>query len=428
MSVGPYKTTITLGSGAFGLVKLATKKGSDQQFAIKCISKKKIVQARMGEQVMKEISVMKKLNNEFIVKIEDVLMSEDFVYIAMEYAEGGQLWDKVAKKGKLDENSCKKYSWQMCSALAYCHSYNICHRDIKPQNILLDKDDNVKLADFGFASIMEVEEVQKGVDKRAGFREKSRLSTIDEVMTENHIPEDLDEFEMSMETKSNDTKAMSTFCGTVSYMAPEIENQDKYFGDKADVWSLGIVIYVLLNGFMPFKENDTKKDTYKKRDMNKVALDFLSKMLVVLPHDRWSMVDLLKHPWLDRQLENHEDKFTLKVIPPSMKSPVGSVNSIDSQEQEEEEDGKDNWEDVFEFYLPNHSGLDTVVSSLREHSWKVKQMDEYLVRTSKIDGRMIMVTIIRSREDGSIFVRNSNMNRLECRSAMTRLKHILAGE
>ena len=417
MSVGPYQTTKTLGSGAFGVVKLAHKRGIEKQFAIKCISKKSIIQARMGDQVMKEISIMKKLDNDFIVKIEDVLMSEDFVYIAMEYAEGGQLWEKVATKGKLSENACKKYTWQMCSALAYCHSRNICHRDIKPQNILLDKNDNIKLADFGFASIMEVDELKKGFDKKAAFSETKRLTTIEEAMEHST---DTDEFEMSMEATSKETKTMSTFCGTISYMAPEIEKQDKYFGDKADVWSLGIVVYVLLNGFMPFKENDVRKNSYKPRGMGEQAQDFLSRMLVVSPGQRWSMSQLLKHPWIEGQYQKNETKKL---------SPVKFTRSVDSTESlEEVRDNDDNDDNVFEFNMLNKTGLDNVVSILQEHGWKVKQIDEFQLKTTKIDGRMVMVTITWYRDKGTMLVKNANINRFDCSSAMKRLKHILQEE
>ena len=415
MSVGPYQTTKTLGSGAFGVVKLATKKGSDREFAIKCISKRNIVRNRMGEQVMKEISIMKKLKHEYIVHIEDILMSEEFVYISMEYASGGELWDKVTLGGKLAEKACKRYTWQMCTALAYCHSHNVCHRDIKPQNILLDKNDNVKLADFGFASVMEVEELKKGHGTSGGFMGNERLITIEE---ERASSGDVDEFEMSMEITSKKMKTMSTFCGTVSYMAPEIERQDKYLGDKADVWSLGIVVYVLLNGFMPFKENDTRKDKYNTRRMSKDSKDFLSNMLEVSPIKRWTMKRLLEHAWLEGEVLDVETPSQQHERSTSADSSPSSCSNEDSDECETAND-----KEVFEFNVGyGFDSMERVISMLQHHSWNVKVVDGSNIKISKMEGKMIMVGVKWLQQKKQVHVKICNINRLECRPPMIRLK------
>ena len=417
MSIGPYQTTKTLGSGAFGVVKLATKKGSDREYAIKCISKQSIVRNRMGNQVMKEISIMKKLKHEYIVTIEDILMSEQFVYISMEYASGGELWDKVTLGGKLTEKECKRYTWQMCTALEYCHSHNVCHRDIKPQNILLDKNDNVKLADFGFASIMEVEELKKGLGTSRGFMGNERLITIDEELQRTDT--DVDEFEMSMVTSSKQTKTMSTFCGTVSYMAPEIERQDKYFGDKADVWSLGIVVYVLLNGFMPFKENDTRKNKYNTRRMTKDSKDFVSNMLEVSPIKRWTMQQLLQHAWL----EGVEGQGQTNANQHERRTSESSGCSREDEDSDEiEKTANDN--EVFEFSLSTEHSMSQVISMLQQHSWNVKVVDESNIKISKMDGKMVMVAVTWLQTN-KLQVQICNINRLECRLPMIRLRDLL---
>ncbi|CAM9134129.1 unnamed protein product, partial [Sphacelaria rigidula] len=254
--IGEYEATRVLGTGAFGTVKLAKKKNSDVLYAIKSISKQSILRSQMGSQVKKEISIMKVLDHPNIVQIVEVLMSTENLYIVMDYVSGGELYAKITRGGKLSDTECRRYVYQLCSALNYCHLRNVCHRDIKPENILLDAYDNVLLADFGFASIMEVEELV------------------------------------------NRMKVMSTMCGTLAYMAPEILQREKYLGDKADIWSLGVMIYVLLVGFMPFRDTDATKSKYTTpKHVRDDAADFISKMLILEPEKRFSARRLLLHPW-----------------------------------------------------------------------------------------------------------------------------------
>ena len=175
--IGDYTTTKTLGTGAFGTVKLATKRGSDVLYAIKSISKQSILRSQMGSQVKKEISIMKSLDHPNVVQIFEVLMSTEYLYIVMDFVSGGELYNKITRTGKLSDGDCRRYVRQLCSALNYCHARNVCHRDIKPQNILLDSYDNVLLADFGFASIMEVEETN--VQSLASYKGGSSATQLD---------------------------------------------------------------------------------------------------------------------------------------------------------------------------------------------------------------------------------------------------------
>lgn len=158
--IGSYETSKTLGTGALGTVVLGKKINSEKLHAIKSLSKKNILRSQMGSQVKKEISIMKSLEHPHIVHIYEVLSSAEYIYMVMDYVSGGELYTKIARGGELGNAECRRYVRQLCSALDYCHSRNICHRDIKPQNILLDSNDNALLADFGFASIMEVDELK----------------------------------------------------------------------------------------------------------------------------------------------------------------------------------------------------------------------------------------------------------------------------
>lgn len=318
-TIGSYETIKTLGTGAFGTVKLVKSKKSGNLYAIKIIFKQNVTRAQMGAQLQKEISIMKSLKHPNIVQIHQCLSSADYIYIVMDFAPGGELFTKITRGGTLSNNECRRYVRQLCSALKYCHSLNVCHRDIKPQNILLDENDNALLADFGFASIMSWDEE---VDHSSG-----KFNRDDGVPTAMEFTNNITHEDISMEAPSRLMKKMSTICGTMGYMAPEIYNRDKYYGDKADVWSLGVVIYVLLVGFMPFRETDTVKDVFKvPKHVGNDATDFMSKMLILEPENRWSARRLLEHPWLTGDEEIEEEERTAR------------QDSYADDEEEEEDD------------------------------------------------------------------------------------------
>ncbi|CAN0575524.1 unnamed protein product, partial [Ectocarpus sp. 12 AP-2014] len=180
MIISNYDIGKEIGSGAFGTVNIGEDRTTGEKVAVKCISKSRIQRSNMGSQVKREITTMKALHHPNIVSIKEVLMSNTHLYLVLEYAGGGELFTKIASQGKLPEKVSKRYFKQIMDGVRFCHNRYICHRDIKPENILLDSDDNVKIADFGFASIMEPD---------VGVMQK-----------------------------------MSTMCGTTQYMAPEIVN------------------------------------------------------------------------------------------------------------------------------------------------------------------------------------------------------------
>lgn len=297
--IGHYTTHEFIGSGAFGSVIKAAKKGSDRWFAIKRISKKSILRTSMAEQVKKEISIMKTLDHPNIVRTEEVLMSEKYVFICMEHVEGGELSSKVASVGRLSDDLASRFTRQLCEVMKFCHDQKICHRDIKPQNILLDGNNNVKLADFGFASFMEVE-VEHPED--ASFR----VDNIHDLRTMD-VP--CDEFILELSHRSTDVtrlKKMRTYCGTIQYMAPEISSGGEYFGDKVDMWAIGMVVYFMFIGCLP--STTTTAERYVRgrvpvflekvyRHVPGGAWDVLRNLLV-LEDDRYSATQCLMLPWL----------------------------------------------------------------------------------------------------------------------------------
>lgn len=405
--IGTYETTRTLGTGAFGTVALAKKKNSDTFYAIKSISKQNILRSQMGEQVKKEISIMKDLDHPNIVRIIEVLMSTDYLYIVMDYVEGGELYTKIARGGRLQNDECKKYVRQLCSALNYCHSRNVCHRDIKPQNILLDKNDNALLADFGFASIMEVDELKKNMGTDAVLKRDDGVPSTMVFSSNNN-----DKTSRDMEAPSRMMKAMSTVCGTMAYMAPEIFNREKYFGDKADVWSLGVVIYVLLVGFMPFKESDTSKSRYvTPSHVHPEASDFVSAMLTLRPETRLSARRLLIHPWINDSTDS--SGITKGYMNPIVEEEDDIRENIAYTEEVEEEEQQP-WSCNFKSHIGYSDKSDEfiiqqVASKMKESGWKVIKSNGSIRGSLLSPSGMAMVSVSISGRD--IDVRNAKLTK-----------------
>lgn len=316
MIISNYSIGKEIGSGAFGAVNIAEHRTSGEKVAVKCISKSRIQRSNMGSQVKKEIMTMKKLDHPNIVQIKEVLMSNSHLYLVLEYVGGGELFSKIATQGKLSENVARRYFKQVMEAVKFCHKLYICHRDIKPENILLDSEDNVKIADFGFASIMEPE---PGSVSESPEETTSHMSAIDENIEmsgtitplRDFVPDDDESAKPSPNSNkfrnlpSAKMQKMSTMCGTTQYMAPEIVNRDSYRGDKADIWSCGIVLFVLVAGFLPFDSSNPeiviqkiRNSTFKTpSSISDLARDVIEKLLTPNPLVRPGARTILAHEW-----------------------------------------------------------------------------------------------------------------------------------
>ncbi|XP_047165919.1 CBL-interacting serine/threonine-protein kinase 10 [Vigna umbellata] len=203
-----YELGRLLGQGTFGKVYYGRSAITNQSVAIKMIDKDKIMRTGQVEQIRREISVMRLTRHPNIIQLFEVMANKSKIYFVMEYAKGGELFNKVAK-GKLKEDVAHKYFKQLINAVDYCHSRGVFHRDIKPENILLDENGNLKVSDFGLSALVESK------------RQDGLL----------HTP-----------------------CGTPAYVAPEVIKRKGYDGTKADIWSCGIVLFVLLAGYLPFHD------------------------------------------------------------------------------------------------------------------------------------------------------------------------------
>ncbi|KAJ8633418.1 hypothetical protein MRB53_026754 [Persea americana] len=205
-----YELGRLLGQGTFAKVYHARSLISGQSVAIKTIDKEKIHKVGMIDQIKREISVMRLVRHPNVVQLYEVMASKTKIYFVMEYVKGGELFNKVAK-GKLKEDVARKYFQQLIGAVDFCHSRGVYHRDLKPENLLLDENGNLKVSDFGLSALGE-------------SRKQDGL--------------------------------LHTTCGTPAYVAPEIISKKGYDGAKADIWSSGVILFVLLAGYLPFRDSN----------------------------------------------------------------------------------------------------------------------------------------------------------------------------
>ncbi|KAG5569521.1 hypothetical protein H5410_059287 [Solanum commersonii] len=207
--LGKYEVGRTIGEGTFAKVKFARNTETGENVAIKVLAKSTILKHRMVEQIKREISIMKIVRHPCIVRLHEVLASQTKIYIIQEFVTGGELFDKIVHLGRLSEDEARRYFQQLIDAIAHCHSKGVYHRDLKPENLLLDFQGNLKISDFGLSALP-----QQGVE------------------------------------------LLYTTCGTPNYVAPEVLSNRGYDGAAADVWSCGIILYVLMAGYLPFDETD----------------------------------------------------------------------------------------------------------------------------------------------------------------------------
>lgn len=279
-SVGPYIIGNTLGAGVTGKVKLAFHKNTGEQVAIKIINKELIAQKpAMEPKLRREIAVMKLLNHPHVLHMYDVIDTPEFFFLVLEYAPGGELFDFLVKKGALDTLKALNIFQQIVSGLEYCHQHYICHRDLKPENLLLDSENNIKIADFGMSAL----KVQ---------------------------PESL----------------FDTSCGSPHYASPEVVQGISYDGQKADIWSCGVILFALVTGKLPFDDENIRKLLTKVKSgvftmppyLHRDIQDLISKMLTVNPEERISIEEIKKHPWFN--------SFPIPQVPPTpLLEPCGTL-------------------------------------------------------------------------------------------------------
>lgn len=253
--IGDYLIIQQLGVGTTGKVKLAQHQVTGKQVAIKVISKSKFLQKpELQRKIRREIALMRLLDHPHLLKLVEVCESQRRLYIVLEYASHGELFDYLVKKRSLALDEALSFFRQLIYGLDFLHRHTICHRDLKPENILLDENDRVKIADFGFARWM-----------RANVAETS--------------------------------------CGSPHYAAPEVIKGLAYDGRAADVWSCGVIFYALLAGHLPFDDPSVrnlmakvKLGRYQMPPFLPEIQDLISRMLAVDPTKRITIDQIKEHP------------------------------------------------------------------------------------------------------------------------------------
>uniref|UniRef100_A0A0N4ZC60 Protein kinase domain-containing protein n=1 Tax=Parastrongyloides trichosuri TaxID=131310 RepID=A0A0N4ZC60_PARTI len=253
-----FEITKKLGSGTYGKVSLAYDHKTERDVAVKLIKKSAIENKADLVRIRREIRIMSALQHPNIIQIYEVFENKDKIILVMEYACGGELYDYVSKNGSLPEHEARRIFRQITSAVLYCHKHKVAHRDLKLENILLDTDNNAKIADFGLSNYFD------------------------------------------------DKRLLTTFCGSPLYASPEIINGTPYKGPEVDCWSLGILLYTLVYGSMPFDGRDfnrmvrqIKRGAYYEPDTPSTASMLIRNMLRVNPDRRADIDDIASHWWLN---------------------------------------------------------------------------------------------------------------------------------
>ncbi|XP_047249105.1 MAP/microtubule affinity-regulating kinase 3a isoform X8 [Girardinichthys multiradiatus] len=272
--VGNYRLLKTIGKGNFAKVKLARHILTGREVAIKIIDKTQLNPNSL-QKLFREVRIMKILNHPNIVKLFEVIETERTLYLVMEYASGGEVFDYLVAHGRMKEKEARAKFRQIVSAVQYCHQKHIVHRDLKAENLLLDADMNIKIADFGFSN------------------------------------------EFTLGNK------LDTFCGSPPYAAPELFQGKKYDGPEVDVWSLGVILYTLVSGSLPF-DGQNLKELRERVLRGKYRIPFymstdcenlLKRFLVLSPAKRGTLEvredadnQIMKDRWINAGYEEDELK------------------------------------------------------------------------------------------------------------------------
>eukprot|EP00795_Rhopilema_esculentum_P016957 gene16957-8455_t len=259
LRVGFYDIEKTIGKGNFAVVKLGRHRITKSQVAIKIIDKSRLDQSNITK-VRREVEIMKFLRHQHVLKLYQVMETSNMMYIVTEYASNGEMFAHIDKTGRLSEEEARRIFCQILSAVDYCHQRHVVHRDIKTENLLLDENMNLKIADFGFGNFFK------------------------------------------------DNEHLKSWCGSPPYAAPEIFEGKEYFGPEVDLWSLGVVLYVLVCAALPFDGTsfaEVRDHVLSGRFrvpyfMSSELEDLIKKILVKNPAQRYTIQQIKEHPWMQK--------------------------------------------------------------------------------------------------------------------------------
>jgi len=265
VQIGHYKLGETLGIGTFGKVKVGFHQITGHKVAVKILNRQKIKNLDVVGKIRREIQNLKLFRHPHIIKLYQVISTPTDIFMVMEYVSGGELFDYIVKHGKLTEDKARRFFQQIVSGVEFCHRYNVVHRDLKPENLLLDQQENVKIADFGLSNMM------------------------------------------------TDGEFLRTSCGSPNYAAPEVISGKLYAGPEVDIWSCGVILYALLCGTLPFDDEHVPTLFRKIKSgvfpipehLNKSVVSLLLHMLQTDPIKRATAEDIHNHEWFRKDLPRY---------------------------------------------------------------------------------------------------------------------------
>ncbi|KAJ3181487.1 hypothetical protein HDU87_001096 [Geranomyces variabilis] len=260
-----FKIEKVLGEGSYGKVKLCYDTLSRRMVAVKIIPKESLKKTAHVTRLKREVRIMRLLHHPNITRLYDVIETDTQIVLTMEHVQGGELFDYIVAQKRLKDRMARRLFRQIISALDYCHQSSIIHRDLKPENLLLDKNKDIKIIDFGFVKLFDRHE------------------------------------------------CLQTFCGSPFYASPEMILGKHYQGPEVDVWSMGVILFALLNGHLPFTDANTTElyrkianGIYETRTsfMSPDSADLIKRMLTVDASARATLAEIRQHRWV---MQDHEE-------------------------------------------------------------------------------------------------------------------------
>ena len=269
-TLGDYIIKKTIGKGTFSKVKLGIHKETKQKVAIKILEKSAIVEKDDLERIIREMTILNQIDHINVIKVYDIYESEDNYLIIMEYCEGGELFNYIVKNQKLSEEETAFFFYQIINGVEYLHSKNIVHRDLKPENLLLCEGNILKIIDFGLSNFYN-------------------------------------------------GNYLSTPCGSPCYASPEMVSGNKYNGFNIDIWAIGIILFAMLCGYLPFEDDDNdilfqkilECKLHYPSHLSPLAKDIMKKILVTNPEKRIKIPQIKKHKFYLMGKKLYNKKFNI---------------------------------------------------------------------------------------------------------------------
>ena len=271
ITIGDYIIKKTIGSGTFSTVKLGIHRITQKKVAIKILDKYKIESRDDLERIIREMQILTEMNNPFVIKVYKIYEDKNNFLIIMEYCEGGELFNYIVKKKRLTEDESSYFFFQLINGIEYIHSKGIAHRDLKPENLLISKNKILKIIDFGLSNFYDGQ------------------------------------------------KRLQTPCGSPCYASPEMVKGKKYDGFNIDIWAIGVILFAMLCGYLPFEDDENDTDVlFNEIIRNKIdypyflsdlSLDILQRILVSDPLKRITIEEIKDHKFYLKGERIFRNKF-----------------------------------------------------------------------------------------------------------------------